>query len=302
VAPVLPLLVVFCAFGWKSLLSPFSPKRVFPWVIFFVAVFGGLDAYHLFGPYHQLWRDPENWRGYSKSIERYRAHFILDQTAAEKGPGFIFTSFVPGLCDRSLNLVDNAYNVSENPALPPQTATWAALLTNVNNQPFLARRFPQGRAFALSDHLNRSDGGFILWQMPITPENREALGRWQKASEAFTCLPSAGPQETLDSFFPAYPAFRGDPFLESFFWEKMSDLYFTASNFKDYQKPIEALNMALSRGDRAAHLYLKLGVFYLMENDFSAARKAFQGALKAPGNQTQAKTYLEALPPLGSGL
>jgi tetratricopeptide (TPR) repeat protein len=293
---VLPLLLVVCAWGWQRLLEELPSRKAWMAVALLGLAFAGLDFYHLAVKYHQIWSRESAWRGYAKSIERYRAHFLLDQMAKEKGTGLVFADFFPGLADQTLMITDDGYNAVLNPTLPFDSATWAAVLSNVNEEPFLKNRFPQGKAVWLSSGLTCPDGGLILWTMPVNPENRESLRGWKKASDAFQAAPGVSEEDLLRGLLSAYPAYQGDPFLESCFLEKEADLVYRISGFKDYQKPIELLNRAIQRGYPSAHLYLKLGSFYMMSGDSPAARRAFEKALKAPLDRTQARQYLTLMP------
>ncbi len=226
VLPALPILLVFCASGWEKLLKALPSAKRLPLFLILLAAFAGLDFYHLAVKYHHLWDSSEAWRGYSKSPERYRAHFILQKMASDQGPGLVYADFVPGLCDQSLAVLDHSYNAAQNPSLSFQEVHWAGVLANVNDKPFLSRRFPAGKAYALSEGLNRPDGGWMLWTMPVTPQNRPPLEKWQKASEAFECYPQEDPFALLPMLEKSYPAFKERPFLESCYWEKWSpDLF-----------------------------------------------------------------------------
>lgn len=292
ILPVLPLLLVVCALGWEQLLTALSSSKKIPILVCLALVFAGLDFYHLAVKYHRLWDSPEAWRGYSKSPERYRSLPILEKIASLQGPGLIYTDFVPGLCDQSLGVLSNSFNAAENPSLSFQNARWAAVLTNVNNKPFLSKRFPQGRAFALSVGLDRPDGGWMLWTFPVTDQNRPQMEKWKKARESFECYPQEDAWALLPMLEKAHPFFAGDPFLESFYWEKWSDLSYRASGFKDPQKSASGLQEAVRNGYPAAHLYWRLGVFQSLSGNPQAARRSFQTALHSPFNLTAAAESL----------
>jgi hypothetical protein len=258
-----------------------------------------LDGNNLFDAYHRVWSSPGYWRGYAKSLERYRAYGLLEQKAKSEGPGLIFSDFVPGLCDQTLTVADDGFNAERNPSLSADQATWAAVLANVHYQPFLLKRFGPGKVYGLSKDLSDPGGGWMLWVMPVTDSNRETLRRWRWASAALgpfidqnlSYVRGQPYEKVVVSLQEAYPAFQGDPFLESCFWEKMSDALVKSSGMGG--KPVEALENAVRRGYPAAHLFRQLGVLWLVRNDPSNARKAFQRAVEAPLDFTDSRSYLK---------
>jgi hypothetical protein len=282
VLPVLPVLFTLCAMGWQNLLKRLPSRKILPVLTLLALVVAGLDFYHLAVKYHRIWNSPETWSGYGKSLERSRALPILEKTAAARGPGLVFDQFPPGLCDQSLSVLSHPFNAVQNPALSPAEARWAGILANVNFKPFLDRRFTQGKVYALSSGLNRPDGGWMLYIFPVTDQNRPVLEKWREAAWAFESHPHQDARVLLSMLQKARPAFRGDAFLESSYWEKHSDLLFRASGFKDMNGPIEDLQRAVQNGYPSAHLYEKLGTFYWMKGDSMNARLAFEKARKAP--------------------
>lgn len=306
--PVIPILLVFTAAGACNLLAQLSKRKAV--VVGFLLLFcsGGLDAYHLFGAYHHLWDSRENWRGYAKSLERFRAYELLEPIRREKGPGLVFGDFVEGLPDETLTVATYGFNAVKNPRLSLKDCRWAAVLANVNFQPFLAKRFPDGKYAWLSRDSGSPDGGWMLWVMPVNPSRLEELKAWQKADQALgPCIdkaigyfPGQNFTVSLEALQKAEPVFRRDPFLEACYWEKTADLHlkdemFSGASF--HTGSIAALVQALQNGYPAAHLYEKLGVLYLMDRNPASARKTFQKALRAPRNSTDAFRYLQSLTP-----
>ena len=298
VLPVLPLLLVVCAMGWRSLLAAGGRERRVLVLAVLGLSFAALDFYHLAVRYHRIWDSPENWAGYGKSMERYRAHLLLDRIAQDQGPGLLYDGFTPGLCDPSLAVEAYSYNAARNPSLSFPEARWAAVLSNVNFKPFLQKRFPQGRAFALSQGLLRPDGGFMLFVTPVAPDDRPFLQKWQGASKAFECPPHQDAWVLKPMLEKAAPAFEGDPFLQACYWEKLSDLSYRASGFKDLGEALKDLSLAAQKGYPSAHLYWRMGTFDLMEGDKVRAREAFERARRAPLDMT---TSGEILSVMGAG-
>jgi hypothetical protein len=293
--PLIPLFMVSCALGFSILLQKLSPIHKVGILVLLTLAIGGLDFYHLAGKYHHIWDLESTWRGYAKPIERYRAYQVLDKIRREKGPGLVYSNFTPGLCDQTLSVADHAFNAAENPDLPFKEAQWAAVLANSNYQPFLSRRFPDGKAYALSTGLDVTDGGQMLWVMPVTPEKTGVLSKWQAASQSFCCFPGRYYGILRENLAASYASYQGDPFLESCYWEKLADYDYKNSGFKETQKAIEDLTQGVLRGYPSAHLYQKLGVFYIMQSNLPEARENFKKAISAPLDLTQSRQLLDSL-------
>ena len=222
-----------------------------------------------------------------------------------KGPGIIFSDFVPGLCDETLSAVDGDFNTTENPTLTLADAHWVAVLVNINYRPFLDKRFGQAEAYALSKDMNTPDGGWMLWIIPLTEKNKPIFQNWVEASQSlktFIDLNMGHIYETsylksLDALLKVYPRFQGDPFLESCFWEKMADLFLRNQSepavlTQHADKVIQCLQKAIALGYPSAHLYFRLGTLYIINNEPEKAKKAFLKATRAPINLTNANQYL----------
>ena len=296
--PIIPLLITVSALGLARLMGEISWIKPSYFLLCAIFIIGALDFYHLTVKYHRIWNLEATWKGYAKPMERYRAYQILDKIYQEKGPGLIYSDFVPGLCDQTLSVADYAFNASENSDLAFGDARWVAVLANVNYKPFLNRRFPDGVAYSLSNGLTTTDGGEMLWVMSLSPDKLGSICQWQKASDSFCCFPGRYTQILRDNLNRAYPAFQGDPFLESCFFEKLADLDYKDSDFKNFQKPIEDLNQALQHGYPSAHLFQKLGFFYLLSSNPDLAKICFEKALKAPLDLTQSRQWIQSYPAL----
>ena len=293
--PLIPFLGVVCCAGAALLLQSLPRPRRGLYLSALVLAFAGLDFYHLAVRYHRLWDQVSTWKGYAKPLERYRAYQRLESLRLEEGPGLIYSNFMPGLCDQTLSVADHAFNAAENPDLDFHQAKWCAVLANANYKPFLERRFPQGRAFFLSDGLDAQDGGEMLWVMPVTVGDAVDLSRWQAANQAFCCFPGRYYGILRDNLASAYPAYRTDPFLESCYWEKLADLDLHVGLFQDVQKPMEDLEEGLKKGYGAAQIYQRLAAFHLIRSEKKQAEEALRKALKAPLDLTTSREMLKAL-------
>jgi hypothetical protein len=203
--PLLPLLGVFCAHGFLSLFRGFSSRKCLLGLGLLTLTFGSLDFYHLTYQYHHLWDSDSAWKGYAKSRERFHAFQILEGISCDQGPGLIYTDFSPGLCDQTLSVADHAFNAAQNPDLSLTHPRWVAVMVNANYKPFLARRFPDGRAYYLSTGLHSPDGGQMLWIMPVTPDKEQVLSGWQNASISFCCFPGRYVPVLRDNLMKVYP-------------------------------------------------------------------------------------------------
>jgi len=290
------LLLVTCALGSARLLEYFSLQMSVRILILLTIIIAGLDFYHLDVRYYHIWDQESTWFGHAKSLERYRAYQILDKIRREKGNGLIYSDFTPGLCDQTLTVADHSFNAAQNPDLSFREARWIAVLVNVNYKPFLNSRFSDGQAYGLSAGLSRPDGGQMLWVMPVTSGKAKILSRWQAASDSFCCFPGRYNEILKENLVKAYYSYRGDPFLESCFWEKLADLDFRMSRFQDANKPIEDLENGLKNGYKSSHIYQRLAVFHLMRSEIPQAKEDLRKALKTPLDLTQSQQLLDSLP------
>jgi hypothetical protein len=306
--PLLPILFAISVLGLSSLTSAVS--KPFRWFLIFPLLWisVSLDFYHLLGPYHQSWKQTDVWWGYTKSLGRYEAFQILKKIEAEKGPGLIFQDFVQGLPDETLRVAIDDFNAAENPRLPFETASWGAVLTNINYQPFLVKRFPKGKAYRLLLAPPGPEGGWMVWVFPVTSVSRPILQNWERASQALgpfleksQCYIPGEPLDEIKTLLQnANPLFNGDSFLKACYGEKISDLDFKKETFssdqaKNFSQPIQDLKTAIQDGLPAAHLYYRLGIYYQISGNLPAARRAFLAAEKAPGALTDAAQSLLSL-------
>ncbi len=320
--PLIPLAAFLSALGFQSLSSPGR------WVSGLLAGLAllslGLDAAN-------LQKSGEGLRSLyptQRPPEYAQACGILESTAREKGPGLIFDDFLPG--NRRLSYFPvgcYAFNGVDNPRVKPEDCRWVGLLANPNYKPFLDRRFPGGEAFLLNKENPPPDGGLMLWVNSLSPAGLETFRKWKEASLALAPLEEKTmervPDESLPAFLKplqeAYPFFRGDPFLESFYWDKMSELRFNQVLLESYRaqtgqgwadmpsgsvpeaaasagrlrESIQDLQQAVQKGCPAAHLYYRLGVLYALSGQGALARQAFQKAQAAPLNLTDAGRFLK---------
>jgi tetratricopeptide (TPR) repeat protein len=301
ILPILVAVIPLIALGTARLLEGGTPKRALLVLAFLFLPSTGLDFYHLAGPCHRLWDSPDYWVKSVKAISSYRAFPILEEKSRAEGPGLVFQDFNPINSDQTLSLADYSFDVVANREKSFEEARWAALLVNVHYRPFLDRRMGAGRAIFLSKGFRSPDGGRMLWVIPVTDLNRTVLKRWYEADLAldgfrdaslenigyFWGRPSVEPFQKLEQ---AYPAFQGDPFLRSCFWEKMADCDFKARRIPE---AIGCLQKAVRQGCPATHLYYRLGALYMIQGNRAAARSCWQKAARTPMDLTESRLLLD---------
>jgi hypothetical protein len=287
VAAALPFLLFTTVLGLAGLLTRVPPGRR---VILLTALFilgAGIDGWRILksqGP--PSGKPSEDTEGVLPLAD-LRAYGILKEASDRLGPGWIFTEFTENPYDQSLFDATYAFNAAENPRLQPNRARWAGLLTNVHYLPFLSPRFPGAAWYRLGGNLP-GDQGMLLGMIPLTEKTLEPLGRWTQAHHYFRSLGwainSISEDRTYaaaEGLFVQKPALVGeDPFLESCYWERRAEFYYSYNFHLHYQDQLRALRQALQSGYPAAHLYYKLGSLLMRKREFGAARKALQSALK----------------------
>lgn len=302
ILPVMVVIFLMITRGLVWLLSVTSKPWRSMMIGTILALSFGLDFFHLEKAYGEIWKTPLRWLDYGKSLPRYRAYELLKETSSQKGPGLIFSDFVPGYSDETLTLADYSFNAAENSRLSWKRASWAAVLVNAHYLTFLLKRFPDGKAFFLSKDLPTPNGGWMLWVMPADIRRQVVLKKWMDASLALrpfidqyiSYVNGRSFQPVEDSFLQAQSAFEGDPFLESVFWEKTADNELKM-NDPGHRLAIQAIEKAIKKGYPAAHLYYDLGMFYWMDQNRVAAQQAFEKAVRSPIDFTDSNRMLQQM-------
>jgi uncharacterized membrane protein len=214
-----------------------------------------------------------------------KAYQILNSVYADQGAGVIFTDFLPVQYGHSLFVATYPFNSAFNPALDPRKATWAAILTNINYQPFLFKRFPESKWYWTYNGTPSMAGGLAVGILPITSGNRATIKNWMKAQDIFHQLQLEAEgsynqkktyEETLQHLIKSYDEIRGDRFVEACYWEWCSQYYFSPS----YAENIVTLQRAIEEGYPAAHLYQKLSGILSDRHEETMAKKAMVTALR----------------------
>jgi hypothetical protein len=301
IVQILPLLLLLTAWGLQSLLS-FTPsgKRL-PLLLLVFSLSLLLDGIRLVQPYadDSKPRFPEVWP--IKSMESYRAYHLMWFMSHRNGPGLVFADFDPdSLNDPVLSVAAYPFNADGNPEIPVERAHWAALFVNTHYVPFLTRRFPKAKWYWVGQDQNSEDGGKALVIIPFTAQNQGTLCQWVGVHSIFRAADFVRfwqNQQDIPAILAilgkAYPLLKGDPFLESVYWEKTAAYEYENNENLDYDAHLHALRMAVQKGYPSAHLYFKLGLLLMAKNHFPEARQAFEKASHCAFNQTPSTQLLK---------
>ncbi len=300
---VIPLLALVSALGFQELWVswPFKRPATRGWVMAIIlAVSASMSLHHLNGPYHDLWGKPGPFWKNIKSVELYEAYEILEKVRAEKGPGAVLEDLRPNPNDVTLATAVYAYDASNNPSIKWKDVHWVAVLANANYKPFLEARFPTGRWYWLNKEGATNNQPWMLGVIPLDSSHEKEMARWMDAERGFQSFTA----ELMESFQPSvraglegkllslYPLMKGDPFLESCFWEKM---IFLAKMNGDDKKASKAVQQALAHGYPLPHLLDDQGVLMERVGRYGEAIKDFKRAIKTPLDLSNAKEDLDEL-------
>jgi len=294
VAQVMPLLLVITAFGIHPFMASFSnARRVWAWVGV-LAFTGAFDFDQLAKPYRDPVAHPQDFGRPLRSMERYRIAKALEGLGKDGieriGPLDFGTDSIndPTL---SVMLFPSSGSIRPRP-VPSLTMT-----SNVHYGPFLKKRFPGADWTWVGKDLPVENGGRLLGSIPGTPENQRTLHAWRDLWTSFLnadlarFAQNSGPLvRPVSILAAAYPQVKGDPFLESVYWDKMAAYAYEDAN---YEVQLKCYQNAVTRGYPTADLYFKLGQMYLVGKKVKEAKEAFIRATKAPMDRTQATQVLE---------
>jgi hypothetical protein len=283
VIQTMPFIILIAAMGLLALLSKIN-KNV-RWIFFCLLIVPSvlLDIHHLLIP--------------MADSPYYQAYKKLDSLAGTKGPGIIYTDFMPLSYGHSLNVMSYHFNAAANPVLDLKKSTWAGVVTQADTAPYLLQRFAGAYSEDLGNKAPVEEASLALVVVPINLENRETFERWADAQEFFNRLNLEAENsynnndyfvKGLEDFKEGYSRVKDDPYLRTCYWEWGSQYQLGSS----HEPNVFCLQNAIRKGYPAPHLYFKLGNLMTLEGKWTKAREAYQTALKmAPGD----RTILEAL-------
>lgn len=299
----LPFLLAIVLVGWEFCLKSLPSSKRGAWALAFLLAAVSLDFYHLLGPYQRANHfDVEALAGYSKPYERWAAWGMLEKTYREKGPGLILTELESSPFDQSLTLAAFPFNAARNPRLSPDAAKWGAFLVNINDVPFLARRFPRMNWFEPCLVEMEPKETLMLALVDLEdPEMKKAFLTWMDFDRALHPSTSrmlhlrfgGDHREILEGLLGLQTQAASDPFLETCWAERV---YYNAMADNRAPLALRALRAALLKGYPAAQVYNDLGAAWSSLGEYGKAREAFQAAVKSPLDHTTAEENLLRLP------
>jgi hypothetical protein len=301
---VMPFLLLVAAVGLQKLFLSLKPGkgRVVAVVLLGASSFF-LDLNHLLKPLRDAGFANESIPQDVLDDNR-KAYAVLDSVQKQMGPGLLFTDFLLLSHNHSLSVTTYWFNAALNPKLDPHRARWAAIVTNVHYQHYLAKRFPKAQWFWIDQNVPEEDGGLTVGVIPVDAGDEAVIEKWAEAHlifhdlniQAENILSKKNLYRQAESDLSKNSAFMAqDPFLESCYDEWAAQYHYGPT----FEKNIQAIQRAIQKGYPTAHLYCKLGNFLLADHQWQEARNAYQMALTQKPNYTVAAAalqYLDGLP------
>ncbi len=297
---LVPFLAYVSALGVRELVAAFPPRKAA--VVFSLFLTGSLllDAHQLFQVYPEVQKSFPGYYGLHKSPEHEEAYVLLKPLAQKEGPGLLLLNGVPDPFDQTLFAASYSFNAAQNRQLNPQSASWAAILANIHEQPYLSKIFPGMEWKWLSEGLQREDGGLMLAVIPIDEASGDRIRRWAQADRSLEALTDSvmefgvDPDQSrmLGILERAYPFFKGDRILESRYW-RLWAIHQAAAGRMDLA--VQGEEKAVRLGYPMAHLYNEWGCLLFKEGRPADSRKAFGEALRLNPNCTNAAVNLHNL-------
>lgn len=234
----LPLILVVSAWGLHSLVLNLRPDRRVFILILVLLVSSLVDIDRLYGTsLRWLSRQADSSAGKGEGQAAYDS---LRSFISKQKPGYLF--LLPIHSDPTYpNLPYSTYwmNAAWNPDIPLSNIHWAALFTDVHYLPFLERRFVSAQWEALPSSETVGKSRNILGLIPVTGENDQLFKKWrdfygtlQDINWKETNLPNGTSHlEVVRSLLDFYPRVPDDPFLQSYFFEKLAYQYSWENTF-----------------------------------------------------------------------
>ncbi len=287
VAQALPLLLGIALWGLAAFAADFSPpQQPWVWALLVAASLGTDVARFLKSPPDPLHSGPQLYQE-GVGVPEWRAYRILDRMAVQEGPGWVFTEFGAAFSDDTLFVATYDWNAAEDPGLQGRPASWAAFLTDIHYQPFLARRFPAAQWFWLDQDLPGSPG-LLMGIARLDGDNRPVFQRWKEANDYLLKFDylwlDVSESETYAAAFHLLrerpPVFQTDPFLRGVYWEKFSQFDYGLGYRSHYEDMVHDLRQAIREGYPASHLYYRLSSLLIRKRRFAEARSLLRKALR----------------------
>lgn len=297
-----PLMTLVIALGIQSLVQRNDPKpsRKFLKLSLLVLPAILLDLFHYFVLF-QDWKTFSANENHWTSIQVSRAYNDLKNNAQKGGRFLVLDNLNDNFKDRAFEIAVHSFNESfQGPSAKGQPDK-IAILTNINYQPFLMKRFPRSSWIWLSSDLPDFNGGLMLGWIPYDLSSHKTLDRWETADHKFKEIRNIAPflpphsslKTVIDQLLSEESRWADDPFLRAQWAEWVA--YFSLRD------PRSNLNTAIRSMEKAAstcpsaNLYNTLGLLEMKADHEKKAREYFRKALKAPLDRTSAVHNLEIL-------
>ena len=283
---VMPLVLLVAAIGFQPLLLTFREKQRAAFLVLFLCGSFGLDFHHLSLAFSSFEMEKSEKSMKISSNENFNAFQILEKTNRSKGPGLIFTDFLPLSYGHLLGVTTYSFNALTNTRISYSSATWSGIVTNYNYQPFLADEFPKAQWYWAGKDFDSLGGGLMVGIIPLNGENQALFGHLARAHKFFHQLSveseidfynKAVYQQSIQNLDSGYPLVENDRFLESCYGEWVAQYFFGPS----YSENIAALQRAIQKGYPAAHLYQRLSDILAGQGRPAESEKAHIKALQA---------------------
>ncbi len=285
IVQILPLLIMGAAIGARAVFSRSTPRRAVLIGFVLLSCSASLDLYRLIQPYWNISNSPEKFEAVSKSMERYRAYRILETIHQKAGPGLLFMNWIPEYEDESLAVATYPFNAAWNPSVPGKDVQWAAVFTSAHYVPFLASRFRGLKWYFLPAQTSGNYSDHALAVIPITPEIRGQIESWRETNVFFVDLDTRmirmhhgeNKRPLLEDMIREYPKIPNDPFLQSFFLEKLifcywkEKVYNPSNSWNQYSNYSSLLKAGLPKSYRDPVLYEKYALLLIAEERYEEA-------------------------------
>ena len=274
---VMPFLLLVSALGIYRLTLPMGKRKKIILITLLGLASFSLDLNHLRKAMEMGQPVPGNMNDIEKDYEFFKAESL------KSGQGLIFTDFLTLNHGHSLAVATYPFNSASNPRLNPEKAQWAGIITNVFYLPYLRNQFPEAKWRVSSGEVLPEEGRLMAGIIPLGPTNRDLFKRWNKAHDYFHQMNLEAEKsfngkenflKALEGVKKGEPFVAGDRFLESCFWEWAAQYYYDPL----HNGNIYCMFQAIQKGYPAAHLYSKLGEYFLDQNMRVEAQEAFRDA------------------------
>lgn len=228
---------------------------------------------------------------------------VLEKIARDRGPGMILTQFkVQNHPEENLEAAVYPFNSVDNRRWDIHRAGWAALLLHPDEVPFLQGDFPETQWWK-PPVVGTGDESLEIGFIPIVAREGPRFEKWVEANQWFqkgdleftNVSNSQSYQEAIQYWLRPPPFMAGDRFLQTCYWERLSEFYYHRGFEIHYDLQVDALKRAVTDGYPATHLYFDLGCLLMRKGNYIESRRALETALRSEPNNSDIKNALRLL-------